>query len=87
MEQKLLEQLEKIFNPKSVAIVGVSNKEYNLGYRWLKSLQDAGFPTLYPVNPKGGEMLGLKVYPSIKPIFLVRWTLPCCSYLAEQCLR
>jgi acetyl-CoA synthetase (ADP-forming) len=68
MEKKLLEQLEKMFNPKSVAIVGVSNKDYNLGYRWLKSLQDAGFPTLYPVNPKGGEMLGLKVYPSITDI-------------------
>jgi predicted CoA-binding protein len=68
MEQKLLEQLEGIFNPRSVAIVGVSNREYNLGYRWLKSLQDAGFPTLYPVNPKGGEMLGLKVYPSIADI-------------------
>jgi acyl-CoA synthetase (NDP forming) len=68
MEKKLLEQLEKMFNPKSVAIVGVSNKEYNLGYRWLKSLQDAGFPILYPVNPKGGEMLGLKVYPSITDI-------------------
>jgi len=39
MEQKLLEQLETIFNPNSVAIVGISNKEYNLGYRWLKSLQ------------------------------------------------
>jgi len=68
MEQKLLEQLEGIFNPRSVAIVGVSNREYNLGYRWLKSLQDAGFPTLYPVNPKGGEMLGLKVYPRITDI-------------------
>jgi acyl-CoA synthetase (NDP forming) len=64
----LLEQIERIFNPGSVAIVGVSNKDYNLGYRWLKSLQDAGFPTLYPVNPKGGEMLGLKVYPSITDI-------------------
>lgn len=68
MNQKLLEQLEAIFNPSSVAIVGVSNKEYNLGYRWIKSLQEAGFPTLYPVNPKGGEMLDLKVYPSITDI-------------------
>ncbi len=68
MERKLLEQVETIFNPRSIAIVGISNKDYNLGYRWLKSLQDAGFPTLYPVNPKGGEMLGAKVYPSITDI-------------------
>ena len=42
----MLEQLEKIFNPTSVAVVGVSNKEYNLGYRWLKTLQDVGLPAL-----------------------------------------
>ena len=68
MEQTLLNQLEGIFSPKSVALVGVSEREYNLGYRWTKSLLDAGFLAIYPVNPKGGEILGLKVYPTIADI-------------------
>lgn len=68
MENELNHQLERIFNPKSIAVVGASEREYNLGYRWLQTLQDVGFPALYPVNPKGGEMLGLKVYPSISDI-------------------
>ena len=68
MDQILLGQLEGIFSPRSVALVGVSEREYNLGYRWVKSLLDAGFPTVYPVNPKGGEILGLKVYPSVADI-------------------
>jgi acetyl-CoA synthetase (ADP-forming) len=68
MEQSLLEALEGIFRPRSVALVGVSEREYNLGYRWVKSLLDAGFPIVYPVNPKGGELLGLKVYPTVGDI-------------------
>jgi len=68
MENELNHQLDRIFNPKSIAVVGVSEREYNLGYGWLHTLQDVGFPTLYPVNPKGGEILGLRVYPSVVDI-------------------
>ncbi|MBE0480142.1 MAG: CoA-binding protein [Dehalococcoidia bacterium] len=68
MEHDIIKELEGIFYPRSVAIVGVSEKANNLGYRWLKSLLDAGFPRVYPVNPKGGEMHSQKVYGSISEI-------------------
>lgn len=68
MNRDITEQLAPIFYPKSVALVGVSNAAMNVGYMFLQSLLDAGFPTVYPVNPRGGEMGGLRVYPSISDI-------------------
>ena len=65
-------ELDYIFNPKSVAIAGVSSKETTLpgqGQRFLQTLLDYGFKgKIYPLNPKGGEIRGLKMYPNIKDV-------------------
>ena len=53
--------LESFFNPKSVAVVGVSENPEKLGAVVFKNLQDANFKgNLYPVNPKmaGQELYG-----------------------------
>ncbi len=68
MSQNIVEQLDPVFNPRSIALVGVSSTATNVAYMFLHSLVAAGFPKIYPVNPKGGEMAGLKVYPSIMAI-------------------
>ncbi|MCC7446592.1 MAG: acetate--CoA ligase family protein, partial [Anaerolineae bacterium] len=58
--------LETFFQPKSVAIVGASASPDKLGNIVLKNAVDSGFKgKLYPINPKGGEILGLKAYPSV----------------------
>jgi len=65
-------ELDYIFNPKSVAIAGVSSKETTLpsqGQRFLQTLLDYGFKgKIYPLNPKGGEIRGLEVYPNVKDV-------------------
>jgi len=59
--------LNKMFYPKSVAIVGASATNQESG--WLPRLIKAGYSgTLYPVNPKATEIMGLKAYPSVKDI-------------------
>jgi acyl-CoA synthetase (NDP forming) len=68
MNQDIAEQLQPVFFPRSVALVGISSTATNVAYMFLHSLQAAGFPRIYPVNPRGGEMAGLKVYPSITDI-------------------
>jgi len=62
--------LEFLFHPNSIAIVGISADPADLTReRFLRPLLDFEFPGhLYPVNPKGGEILGLKVYPGITDI-------------------
>ena len=56
-------------NQQSVAVVGSLREGYFGGYVVIKTLLNAGFGgKIYPVNPSYQEVLGLKVYPSIKEI-------------------
>lgn len=57
------------FDPTSIAIIGASTAEHKVGHMILKNLVEQGYQgDLYPVNPKGGEILGLSVYSSIGEI-------------------
>jgi acetyltransferase len=61
--------LNRFFTPKSVAIVGASERESSVGYRLLLNMQEAGFKGgLYPVNNKRDQLLGLKAYPDLNAI-------------------
>lgn len=64
------QNLEPLFSPKSVAIAGVSTTEvFGGGRLFLDALVRYGFPgKIYPVNPKGGEVSGLKIYTSLAEI-------------------
>ena len=46
------------------AVVGASRDRRKFGYQVFRSLLDAGY-TVYPVNPKGGELDGMVVYPTL----------------------
>ena len=61
--------LDKIFNPKSVAVVGASDEEGSVGYMLMKNL--AGFGEerkVYPVNIRKDEVLGFKAYKTVNEI-------------------
>eukprot|EP00033_Pygsuia_biforma_P000509 GCRY01000598.1.p1 GENE.GCRY01000598.1~~GCRY01000598.1.p1 ORF type:complete len:910 (-),score=316.40 GCRY01000598.1:43-2772(-) len=61
--------LYPMFYPKSVAVVGASEKEGSVGKTLLKNLVASPFGgTIYPVNPKRPNVLGIKAYPSIKEL-------------------
>lgn len=62
--------LEKLFYPESVAIIGVSRDVTKMGgSRCLNYLIRAGFRgKLYPINRKYDEILGLKCYKSIEEL-------------------
>ncbi len=58
--------LKQFFYPKSVALVGASRTPGKLGYDILSNLKNLGFKgKIYPINPNGGEILGLSVYSDI----------------------
>jgi len=58
--------LTRILNPQTIAVVGASGRENNLGHWLLKSIIKGGYAgKIYPVNPKGGEILGLEVFPDV----------------------
>ena len=55
-----------LFKPNSIAVIGASRNKNKVGYQILKNL--IKFKKVYPVNPKAKNILGKKVYPSIKKI-------------------
>ena len=60
------DNLDAVLDPSSVAVIGASTNPDKIGHQILKNIVDAGFSgAVYPVNPRGGEILGLKAYPSV----------------------
>ena len=60
------DHLELFFNPNGVAIIGASTNPLKLSHGVVRNLKNCGYQgPIYPVNPKGDEILGLRVYPSI----------------------
>lgn len=63
-----MSNLDFVFKPKAVAVVGASTKIGAVGDGVLKNLQ-AGFSgNIYPVNPKADSINGLKCYPNLSAI-------------------
>ena len=64
--------MKDFFEPKSVAIIGASRDENKIGNILLRNLlsfrQKNKKLKIFPVNPKGGKINGLKVYPSVLDI-------------------
>lgn len=61
--------MKELLSPNSVAVIGASNDETKLGGMLVKNMLNAGFKgKLYPINPKGGEIMGLKAYPSVTDV-------------------
>ena len=58
--------LTPFFEPRSVAIIGASAVPGKPGHEVIRNILANGYPgKLYPVNPKGGKILGLDVLPSV----------------------
>jgi len=64
-----LEQLDRMFRPKTIAVIGASGKKGSVGHSLLANLIGNDFQgVVYPVNLKRESILGVKTYASIKDI-------------------
>jgi acyl-CoA synthetase (NDP forming) len=62
-------EFERIFHPRAVAVIGVSSQGNMFGNGILSALTAIGFEgELYPVNPKGGELNGRKIYRALEEL-------------------
>ncbi|MFC1995479.1 acetate--CoA ligase family protein [Chloroflexota bacterium] len=65
----LVEQLDRIFHPRAIAVIGASANPDKVGTMCLRNLLKAGFGgKIYPVNPNLSELFGLRAYPSVSAI-------------------
>ncbi|PKN36128.1 MAG: CoA-binding protein [Deltaproteobacteria bacterium HGW-Deltaproteobacteria-19] len=62
-------ELEKIFYPRSIALIGASPQIGKWGNMLFSNVLAGGYRgEVYPVNPKGGEIAGRKVYRNVMEI-------------------
>jgi acetyltransferase len=63
------QNLDRIFNPRSIAVIGASNEEGSIGYVLTKNLTELGYEgKVHPVNIHENRVLGLKAYKSVKEL-------------------
>ncbi|MGA3091693.1 MAG: bifunctional acetate--CoA ligase family protein/GNAT family N-acetyltransferase [Terriglobales bacterium] len=61
--------LDPLFNPKSVALVGASERAGSVGRNVLWNLLSSPFGgTVFPVNNKRSNILGVRSYPSVREL-------------------
>lgn len=62
--------LNRLFNPRAIAVFGVSRAPEHPGHMMLYSLKNCGFQgKIYPINPScKKDIMGLKVYESIDQV-------------------
>lgn len=65
----MVNSLDPLMRPKSVAVIGASDEPSRIGGRPVFSMLEGKYQgRLYPVNPSRETVQGLKAYPSIKDV-------------------
>ena len=61
--------LDAIFRPRSIAVVGASRRPVSIGHQILDNLVRGGFTgAVYPVNPHAAVVHSIKAYPSVTAV-------------------
>jgi len=64
-----IENLNLIFNPQRIAVIGASEKEGSLGSKILRNLVGVGYKGMvFPVNPFRHSVQGIMAYPTVNKI-------------------
>ncbi|MFD0772706.1 acetate--CoA ligase family protein [Streptomonospora algeriensis] len=64
--EEILTSMNRIFKPRSIAVVGASNEQGKIGNSVMRNIVDGGYAgQVYPINPKADEVYGRTSYSSI----------------------
>jgi len=64
-----IDNMDKIFQPESIAVVGASERKGSVGAALMHNLIERGFPGgIYPINPQHKKLWKLPACPSIKDL-------------------
>jgi acetyltransferase len=85
--------LDDIFNPRSVAVIGATDREGSVGRTVLWNMLSTPFGgTVYPVNPKRPSILGVKAYkdigslPEVPDLVVITTPAPSAPGLIQECV-
>jgi acetyltransferase len=61
--------MKYLFEPRSIAIVGASHNPGKIGCQVTQNIIAGGYKgRIYPINPRGGEILGVKAYEKVEDV-------------------
>ena len=61
--------MKSLFEPRAIAVIGASANPGKIGYRVVENILRSGYQGhLIPINPKGGEVLGLTAHRSLEEV-------------------
>jgi acetyltransferase len=64
-----IRNLERLFDPRSVAVIGASSQPQRIGARVLANLVGGAYGgAVWPVNPKYDALLGLRCYGKVSAL-------------------
>ncbi|MBN2107275.1 MAG: CoA-binding protein, partial [Deltaproteobacteria bacterium] len=64
-----MNDIKLLFEPRTIAVVGASKDPKKIGHTVVKNIIASGYKgKVYPINPAGGDVLGLQAYPDIAAI-------------------
>jgi acetyl coenzyme A synthetase (ADP forming)-like protein len=67
--EEILRVMNRLMNPRSVAVIGASDAEGKIGNSVMKNLINGGYAgEIHPINPKADEIMGRKAYASVADI-------------------
>jgi acetyl coenzyme A synthetase (ADP forming)-like protein len=65
----IVRQMNRIMKPDAVAVIGASAENGKIGNSVMKNLINGGYQgAIYPIHPSATEILGKKVYKSVKDV-------------------
>jgi acetyl coenzyme A synthetase (ADP forming)-like protein len=68
-QEAIVRQMNRIMKPNAVAVIGASSEAGKIGNSVMKNLINGGYKgEIYPINPTADEILGKKVYKSVKDV-------------------
>jgi acetyl coenzyme A synthetase (ADP forming)-like protein len=68
-QSEVLATMQRIMNPRSVAVIGASAEDGKIGNSVMKNLINGGYRgAIFPIHPKAAEILGRKAYPSVDAV-------------------
>jgi len=64
-----IHNLDRMFRPESIAVIGARQKPDSIGAIMMRNLKEGGFGgEIFPVNPRRSQILGYKAFGSVEAI-------------------
>ncbi|MBN2403169.1 MAG: acetate--CoA ligase family protein [Spirochaetes bacterium] len=69
MDKTSRNDIKRLFEPESIAVIGASQDKSKIGYTVFNNIISGGYKgKVFPISPKGGDIDGHKVFKDIKDI-------------------